>query len=221
MKPFYAFYNRSYGYARSLITFIIGLSMVIWPTQVKQYIVLTLGVIILLIGVVSVIIANTGKNKESKGSLLSLNGLVDIVFGLVLIIFPRFFASLIMFLFGILLLFLGGGEFFGLVRSRKEVKFSWTFFISPLITTACGIVMFFQPDESANWLFIFFGAALLLYSVTQLISTITIRSAFSHLEKMEKSEPSPKNQPTPDDADSQKNEKENDPIIEDVPFEEI
>lgn len=189
MKPFYAFYDSSYSYVRAIITLVIGLAMVIWPNQVSKYIVIIIGALLLVTGVVSVIVSNTGERKNQKTSLLSINSLVDIVFGLILVIFPNFFKSLLTFLFGILLIFFGGGQIVCLAKARKNVMFSWTFFIWPIITTACGVIMFFQPHDASNWIFIFFGAALLIYSLTEFLSTYKIRSLFKNAAENQQADP--------------------------------
>lgn len=185
MKPFYAFYNRSYSYLRAIITLVIGLTMVIWPSQVSGYFVRVIGALLLLAGVISIIYSNTGTRKNEKTSLLSINSIVDICFGLILLLFPNFFMGFITFLFGILLIFFGGGQLFALARARREVEFTWTFFIWPAITTACGVIMFFKPHDTSEWIFIFFGVALLIYSVSEFISTTKIRSLLKNMAKEE------------------------------------
>ena len=86
VKQTNVFFDRSYGYARAIVALIGGLVLVIWPEQVKNYSMYILGALILLIGIVNIALYYTGKWKREKTSLLMLNSIVDIAFGLVLLI---------------------------------------------------------------------------------------------------------------------------------------
>ncbi|HIR33822.1 MAG TPA: DUF308 domain-containing protein [Candidatus Coprenecus merdigallinarum] len=181
MKTANVFFDRSYGYSRAIIALIGGLVLVVWPEAVKNSIMIILGALILAVGLVSLILSYTGKWKKEKVPLLLLNSIVDIAFGLVLIIFPKFFAELIMFVFGLVLLVFGLGEIINLFRSAKTVRVPWPLYIGPAITLILGIVMFFFPDRSSNAVFVVFGATLLLYSVSEFASTYTIRREMKNI----------------------------------------
>lgn len=181
MKTANVFFDRSYGYARAIIALAGGLILVIWPEAVKNSIMIILGGLILAVGLVSLILSYTGKWKKEKVPLLLLNSIVDIAFGLVLIIFPKFFTGLIMFVFGLVLLIFGLGEIINLFRTAKVVRVPWPLYVGPALTLILGIVMFFFPSESGNVLFILFGATMLLYSVSEFASTYTIRKRMKDL----------------------------------------
>ena len=155
------FFDRSYGYARAIVALIGGLVLVIWPEQVKNYCMYILGALILLIGIVNIILYYTGKWKKEKISLLMLNSIVDIAFGLVLLIFPSFFINFIMFVFGLVLLIFGLGDIVNLVRASRAIQIPWTVFLGPAFTVIIGVIMFFFPNQAGNWLFILFGAGYL------------------------------------------------------------
>lgn len=176
MKTANVFFDRSYGYARAIVALVIGLILVIWPDEVKKYIMIILGSLIMAVGIVSIILSYTGKWKNEKVPLLLLNSIVDIAFGLVLVIFPQFFTSLIMFVFGLILLIFGLSEIINLVRTSKTISIPWPLYMGPAITLVLGVAMFFFPDESGNVLFILFGATLLVYSASEFASTYTIRN---------------------------------------------
>lgn len=153
MKPTNVFFDRSYGYARAIIALVGGLILVIWPETVKNSIMIILGSLILAVGIVSIVLSYTGKWRKEKVPLLLLNSIVDIAFGLVLIIFPKFFTGLIMFVFGLILLIFGLGEIINLFRTAKAVRVPWPLYIGPAVTLILGVAMFFFPDKSGNALF--------------------------------------------------------------------
>lgn len=183
MKSANIFFDRSYGYARAIVTLIGGLVLVIWPDIVQKWVIIILGALILAVGIASLIISYTGKWSREKVPLLLLNSIVDIAFGLVLLFFSEFFAGLIMFVFGLLLLVFGLGEIVNLARTRKIVPISPALYIGPCITTVVGIVLFFFPKESGKWLFILFGATLLLYALSEFVSTYLIRREMRKLDQ--------------------------------------
>lgn len=182
MKPANVFFDRSYGYARAIIALVGGLILVIWPETVKNSIMIILGSLILAVGIVSIVLSYTGKWRKEKVPLLLLNSIVDIAFGLVLIIFPKFFTGLIMFVFGLILLIFGLGEIINLFRTAKAVRVPWPLYIGPAVTLILGVAMFFFPDKSGNALFVIFGATLLLYSISEFASTYTIRKEMKNVE---------------------------------------
>lgn len=182
MKPTNVFFDRSYGYARAIIALVGGLILVIWPETVKNSIMIILGSLILAVGIVSIVLSYTGKWRKEKVPLLLLNSIVDIAFGLVLIIFPKFFTGLIMFVFGLILLIFGLGEIINLFRTAKAVRVPWPLYIGPVVTLILGVAMFFFPDKSGNALFVIFGATLLLYSISEFASTYTIRKEMKNVE---------------------------------------
>ena len=181
MKTANVFFDRSYGYARAIVALLGGLVLVIWPEAVKNSIMIILGSLILAVGLVSLIMSYTGKWKKEKVPLLLLNSIVDIAFGLVLIIFPKFFTGLIMFVFGLILLIFGLSEVVNLFRTARVVRVPWPLYIGPVLTLILGVVMFFFPGESGNVLFILFGSTLLLYSVSEFASTYTIRKEMKNI----------------------------------------
>ncbi len=183
MKSANVFFDRSYGYARAIVALVGGLVMVVWPEAVKNSIMIILGALILAVGVVTLIMSYTGKWRKEKVPLLLLNSIVDIAFGLVLIIFPKFFTDLIMFVFGLILLVFGLGEIINLFRTARVVRVPWPLFIGPAITLILGVVMFFFPGESGNLLFILFGSTLLLYAVSEFASTYTIRREMKNVNQ--------------------------------------
>lgn len=187
MKSFLMFFDRSYGYSRAIIAALVGIVLVIWPDAAVRTIVIVIGSIFLLLGAVTMIFSKKPEEEKSR-PFLSINGAITLVFGLVLVIFPTFFVGIIMFLFGAILLIIGASEVAALISSRRETNAPASLFIGPLITTACGIVIFFNPFSSMEWLFIFFGISLLVYSLTEIISTRRLRKIYKDMAKTSEAE---------------------------------
>ena len=175
------FFDRSYGYARAIVTLLVGLVITVWPEEVQRYIIYILGAIILAVGLLSVVLYYTGKWRTEKTPLLMLNAIVDIVFGLILLIRADFFLNVIMFVFGLLLLIFGLGDIINIIRTSRTVYIPWPVYIGPALTLIIGIVLFFFPEESRIWMFRLFGAGLLIYAVSEFWSTYLIRKRLKEI----------------------------------------
>ena len=193
------FFDRSYGYSRAVLAAILGIVLIIWPGTAVRTIIIVIGAVLMLLGAVSLIFSKKPEEGQNR-SLLSLNGMASLIFGLILVIFPTFFAGIIMFLFGAILLIVGVSEVANLISVRRETKAPASLFLGPVITTACGIVIFFNPFSTIEWLFIFFGISLLIYAITEFLSTKKIRKIYRDFTASK--------------------EKESD-LIEDVKYEEV
>lgn len=158
----------------SIIAFVAGLILIIWPEIIKEYIVLIIGGLILSVGVASLIYYFIEKEKGNVSNILLLNAAVDSLFGLILLIFPKFFAGLVMFLFGIVLLLFGISRLVKLIQTSKVLDLHWGLYLVPSLTTLAGVLLFFYPNRTGNLLFIIFGIILLAYSISDFVSMYII-----------------------------------------------
>ncbi|MBO7323673.1 MAG: DUF308 domain-containing protein [Bacteroidales bacterium] len=158
----------------SIIAFVAGLILIIWPEIIKEYIVLIIGGLILSVGVASLIYYFIEKEKGNVSNILLLNAAVDSLFGLILLIFPKFFAGLVMFLFGIVLLLFGISRLVKLIQAAKVLDLHWGLYLVPSLTTLAGVLLFFYPNRTGNLLFIIFGIILLAYSISDFVSMYII-----------------------------------------------
>lgn len=159
---------------RGVLTFLVGMAFVIWPEKAKSYICMILGIIILILGFAALVRSNFGKEGKVL-NLLSVNGFLDIVFGLVLIIFSEFFVNLLTFLFGFLLLVFGVSSTVEAVSARKISKINGSVYVFPILMAGLGIGMFFMPKEASNFIFRLFGIAILGYGLFEICVQIKLR----------------------------------------------
>lgn len=180
MNSYLHFFDRSYGYSRAIVAALVGLVLVIWPDTAVKSIVIVIGSVLLLLGAVTMIFSKRPEEDRNR-SILSINGAVSLIFGLVLVVFPAFFVGIIMFLFGAILLIIGISEVAALLSARNETNAPLSLVGGPIITTLCGVVIFFNPFSTMEWLFVFFGISLLVYSLTEFISTKKLRKIYKDM----------------------------------------
>jgi len=170
---FKSLFNPSQALVRALITLCIGIVIVAVPGLTATLIVKIIGTLILITGGVSLIISN--KNSSVSKGLLSANGIFDIIFGILLLIFPQFFASLLVYLLGFILVVFGIGQIASVVISRSNVGTSLLFLIFPAILTTIGVTFLFNPFNSLEVILRIFGAALILFGINNAISSISTK----------------------------------------------
>ncbi|MDD2595948.1 MAG: DUF308 domain-containing protein [Bacteroidales bacterium] len=179
MKIVNGLFNPTYGYARAFAGVALGVLLIIRPEVAAKTVVQIIGCFLIAIGAISFVLSFKKDKKNEKDQprvdVLSVNGIFDLIFGLILLLIPNVFVAFLMFGLGLMLFVFGVGQIVNLISAKKFLTVSWAMFVLPVLTTVCGIALIFKPFESTKTLFIVFGVALVVYGVSELISTIKLR----------------------------------------------
>ena len=168
-------FNPTYGIIRSIVALLLGLAIVIWPDIAVAAAVRALGAVMVLVGGVSLVINFAG--KERLGSLYAITGIIAVLFGIVLLVFPDFFVKLLSYLFGVLMIFFSIGE----IAAAVTV----VVMIVPILIFILGIVLLTNPFEVVKTLFIVFGLALIVYAIFEMVVALKFRKAYKALQAEE------------------------------------
>ena len=172
-------FNPAYGYARASAFLLLGTALTCWPSTAANFAVLVVGIFLVAMGAITLVVSLA--SKEASGSLMGISGIGTLLFGIVLIVFKSFFLNILIFLLGAVLVVLGLMQIVSLV-SEGGRKLSVSHYILSFLVFLCGLLMFFRPKFSSETMFIIFGSALVVYGISELISTYRImklRKAFS------------------------------------------
>ena len=181
MKFVIAFVDSSYGYVRAAVSLLLGLFFIIWPETVANTIVILIGTLLIVSGIVIGVIAFRGNEEQgNKNSVMLVMAIINALFGLALLVFTSVFTGVIMYLFAALLLLFGVSQIINILRISKTSPLPWFFYIVPVALIAFGIVIFIYPTIP----FIFFGLALVIYGVAELMSTLKIQQVLKNERKM-------------------------------------
>lgn len=144
----------------SLILVILGLLFVIFSNSITNYIVIIIGGILLIYGLSTLIYAIYNKKKYNP-TLDFYKGGITALFGLLLVIFSRNIANLIMVFSG----------FYVVLTSLVSIYTAWKFYtpskernarlILSFIELAIGLVISFSPQSSLSFICILIGVYLL------------------------------------------------------------
>lgn len=159
----------------------IGLVMVFGgnaPTLVVKIIA------VLLIGAgAASLIYGLVKNKETGVyHLLIANAVLDVIVGLLLFFNPQWIAGIIVYAIGILLILFGGLQLVALAGAMSLLGAGGSSLILSILAVIGGAFLLFNPF-TINVMSVIAGCLLLLYGVSELISTFKMDKAKEEYEK--------------------------------------
>ncbi len=178
--------KTNYPMMRFLFALIVGLILVIWPNDAANFIVITIGVLFLITGIISVIgYAVSRSKKNAPTTRMPFEGVGSLLFGLWLVIMPGFFTNIIMFLLGFILILAGIFQIATLASARKSANIPAALFIIPSLVLIAGVIVVLSPTDAVHTAFLIIGVSSLIYSVSELINMFK----FNKVQQVEVAEP--------------------------------
>lgn len=162
--------TMNYSLIRMACALIIGLILVLWPDVAVQYLVITLGVLFLIPGLISLISYFAAKPEAGVSRRFPVEGTGSLLFGLWLIVMPAFFADVLMFLLGFILILGGVQQIASLSTARRWTVVPGAFYVVPSLILLAGIVALFNPTGARNTAFMIIGISSLVYALSELIN---------------------------------------------------
>ena len=159
-----------------LCTMIAGILFIIFrdDSSIIGALTVIIAIIFLVPGVVNFITALRGsrKNQQSTGTSIGMM-LVSagaVALGILMLVFPPFFANYVAFTLGILLALCGIYQTVWVLRSSTSPKHRW-FVVGAILVVIAGIVaMILQADKFTPGLWLFTGIVLIIYSLNGFIA---------------------------------------------------
>lgn len=158
----------NYSLLRAVCALVIGLLLVMFPEQVGDYFVITIGVVFLVPSLIS-IIGYFAQSAEARRRF-PIEGIGSLLFGLWLIVMPDFFADLLTFVLGFILVMGGVQQIASLLAARRWMQVPGVFYIVPVLILVAGLVALFNPTGVRSTAFIIIGASSLIYAASELIN---------------------------------------------------
>lgn len=160
--------QMNYSLIRTVFALIIGLVLVIWPDTASDYLVITIGVLFIIPGLISLIGYFT--NNRASNRRFPIEGLGSLLFGVWLVIMPQFFADLLMYLLGAILILGGAQQIYAVVIARRWTTVPMGFYVLPVLILLTGLFILFDPVKARNTAFLIIGIASIVYAVTELVN---------------------------------------------------
>ena len=204
----FGYSNRLSGPVRALVAVAIGVIMVIYNEQAMNLVVKIIAALIFASGIVSLAVG-LKKRNENTSRLMTFNAVVDLVIAALLFMFNGFVANLIIYLIGFALLGFGLFQLFALFGASRIMKLGLWSFVMPVLVTGAGIFLLFNPEWTKSSISLFAGIALIVYGVSELLSSWKVKKA---IDEYEISRVEPRQEPQSQDVDH---------VVKDVDYEKV
>jgi len=160
--------RMNYSLIRIVFALIIGLVLVIWPNAASDYLVITIGILFIIPGIIGMIGYLTADKALKRR--FPLEALGSFLFGLWLVIMPDFFANLLMYVLGVVLILGGAQQIYSVAMARRWTTVPFGFYILPALILLGGFFILVNPVEARNTAFLIIGIISIVYAVTELIN---------------------------------------------------
>ncbi len=202
----FGYKNKFSGLLRALTAIAVGVVMVASKTNALELAVQIIAAFLLASGLVSLLVGYKNRQNGTMG-LMGFNGGVDIVLGIILFLFPGFVAGFMIFIIGIVLLGFGLFQLIALVSANRVMKVGGESFILPAVVFLAGFFLVMRPSFVGEAMGVIAGAALIIYGVSELLSSWKMKKAIDEYEikfPSEKSAPKSEEGPQVKDVEYEK-----------------
>ena len=177
----FGYKNRFSGFIRAAAAIAIGVVMVASKTDAMVLAVRIIAAFLLASGVVSLVVGYRDR-QNNQMPLMGVNGIVDIAIALLVFLFPHFVAGLIVYLIGFVLIGFAIFQLIALAGANKVMKVGFTAFLMPVLVLLAGAFLLARPTFIGTAVGTIAGAALIVYGVSELLSTWKMRKAIDEYE---------------------------------------
>ncbi len=161
-------------FVNSLIAIIYGVFAIINSGELVKILLTASGIIIAVAGLICLFVAlHRKKNMNSYGMLL-FESIVMIVFGAVTAIWPQKIAELLVFVIAFWTIIIGAFQLVSVLR-LKGLTNKGFFIFSAILSITFGIILIFNPFESAKVFITVTGIIALVFGIIVLMFAFSIR----------------------------------------------
>ena len=121
---------------------------------------------------------------------MGVNGFVDILIALLVFMFPQVVANLIVYLIGFALLGFGLFQLIALASANKVMKVGGLAFVMPVLVLLAGAFLLARPTFIGTAVGTVAGVALIVYGVSELLSSWKMKKAMDEYDIQHPQQPS-------------------------------
>ena len=166
-----------YSLLTALIMIIIGITVLIWPSETGTILVYVMGGLIAAAGLMRTVFYFARNERTGVFSFGGLTiGLTLLSIGVVLLFRPEVLKSILSIVLGCLLIFSGFGSLQTAIElARRKVPKWWLSFIFAVIAIVCGIIAVMEVINTAKTLMVFLGIALCMEGIFRMVLLVLFR----------------------------------------------
>lgn len=185
----FGYKNRFGGLLRALAAIAIGIVMVVSRTDAMVLAVRIIAAFLLASGIVSLLVGYK-ERQNNRMPLMGVNGFVDILIALLVFMFPQVVANLIVYLIGFALLGFGLFQLIALASANKVMKVGGLAFVMPVLVLLAGAFLLARPTFIGTAVGTVAGVALIVYGVSELLSSWKMKKAMDEYDIQHPQQPS-------------------------------
>ena len=160
---------------RGVFAILYGLTALMWPGLTLEILVLFFGAYALMDGVFAMIAAFTNRAGHGSWWVLLLEGLVDIIVGMIAFSRPGLTTLVLLYVIAFWALTTGILEIVAAVRLRKEIEGEWLLALSGIGSLVFGVLLLFFPAAGALTIALMIGAYAILFGIMFLSLGLRLR----------------------------------------------
>ena len=158
----------NYAFIRAICALVAGIVLVMFPTEAGNYFVITIGALFMVPSLIGLI--NYYAHRKEYPTFFPVDSIGGVLFGLLLMLMPGFFANFLTFVLGFFLLIGGIQQLSTLIVARQWSKVPVGYFIIPVLIFLAGIYAITNPNGTRSTAFIIIGITCILYGLFELIN---------------------------------------------------
>jgi uncharacterized membrane protein HdeD (DUF308 family) len=156
---------------RGLVAILFGLAALFWPGLILAVLIVFFGAYALVDGVLAIIAAFRSAGRGMRRTLLLIEGVIGIVFGLVALLWPNHTALALLYIIALWAILSGIARIVMAIMLRREIENEWSIALSGVLSVILGIVLILVPEAGLlayTWLIgllaLVLGIALIYYA---------------------------------------------------------
>ena len=177
----FGYKNRFSGFIRAAVALAVGIVMVVSRTDAMVLAVRIIAAFLLASGLVSLFVGYRDR-QNNQMPLMGVNGVVDVLIALLIFIFPHFVAGLIVYLIGFVLIGFGLFQLVTLTSANRVMKVGVLAFVMPVLVLLAGAFLLARPTFIGTAVGTVAGAALIVYGVSEMLSSWKMRKAIDEYD---------------------------------------
>ncbi len=160
---------------RGIVSILFGVAAIVWPGPTVAALILLLGAWFAADGVVSVIGAIMHRNVDRGWLLLLLEGVIGIIAGIGVFLFPGLTAVVLLYLFAAWSIITGVLEIIAGIRLRNT-EGAWMLIVGGILSIGIGVFAFISPGATALSLLTVMGIFAIAFGVAMIVLGYRARS---------------------------------------------
>ncbi len=160
----------------SIVLMVLGVLLILQSEVTIITISYIIGTLLIALGAIAIIKFVKNVNSITREDLDIVYGTVTIILGVIVIYNPEAIASIIPIIIGIGIVISSATKLQYAIELKENLSSQWkTTMIISIISAICGVILICNPFKGAVVIMQIIGGFIIVYSILDIISTITIR----------------------------------------------